>query len=64
METEKLCALAVTLALAKCGDRSGAEKAVRAALPGAVEFGGFYYNDETRAAASPQTQPGRPARAG
>lgn len=45
----KLCALAVPLALAGCGEQSGAEKAARAAMkdPDSAKFGEFYFNSKT-----------------
>ena len=49
MNMKKLCALAIPLALAGCGGRSGAEDAVRAVLkdPDSAKFGEFYHNSDT-----------------
>lgn len=49
MNTKKLCALAIPLALAACSGRSGAERAVREALkdPDSAKFGEFYFNGKT-----------------
>lgn len=49
MNTKKLCALAIPLALAACSGKSGAEKAVRDVLkdPDSAKFGEFYFNSKT-----------------
>ena len=49
IDKQKLCAIAIPLALAACSGRSGAEKAVRERLkdPDSAKFGEFYYNSTT-----------------
>lgn len=49
MTKKIICALALPLALAGCGQRSAAEKAVREAMkdPDSAKFGTFYYNSKT-----------------